>query len=260
MKDGTELGLGFTHEENITNVFSHIVNSYKDLPLMAYQFQNKLRNETRAKSGIMRTREFIMKDAYTFCLDIEQHNIVYEKIKNAYIRIFNRLGIGDKTFITFASGGVFSKYSHEFQTICDSGEDDIYINIPKNIAINKEVMTDEALNDLGVKREELEMVKASEVGNIFDLGTKFSEPLNLKYKNEEGDELPVVMGSYGIGPARVMGVITELLSDDKGIVWPMEIAPYQLHLISLSKDKNDNVYKKSEEIYNKLRDNNVEIL
>ena len=260
LKDGTELGLGFTHEENITNVFSHIINSYKDMPLIAYQFQNKFRNETRAKSGVMRTREFIMKDAYTFCKDEDEHNIIYERIKNAYIKIFNRLGIGDRTFITFASGGVFSKYSHEFQTICDSGEDDIYIDRAKNIAINKEVMIDEVLNDLGVKREDLEVTKASEVGNIFSLGTKFSSALNLKYKNESGEEMPVIMGSYGIGPARVMGVITELLSDDKGIVWPTEIAPYQIHLVSLSKDMSDDVYKRSEEIYNKLKSNNIDVL
>lgn len=272
LKNGTKLGLGFTHEENITNVFKRIINSYKDIPLMAYQFQNKFRNETRAKSGIMRTREFIMKDLYSFCRDNKEHAVVYEKLKQAYVRIFNRLGLGEYTYITFASGGVFAKYSHEFQTICEAGEDDIYIydNIKNTngirLAINKEVFNSEVLNDLSkeysldFKEEDFFVKRASEVGNIFSLGTRFSDALDLKFKDENGEEKSVVMGSYGIGPARVMGVITEIMSDDKGLVWSHEVAPYQIHLTSLHKEEGDNVYNFTKDIYDKLQKSGVEVL
>lgn len=272
LKNGTKLGLGFTHEENITNIFTKIINSYKDLPLMAYQFQNKFRNETRAKSGIMRTREFIMKDLYSFAKSDIEHEILYEKLKQTYVNIFNRLGLGENTYITFASGGVFSKYSHEFQTICDAGEDDIYIydnvKFSNNIrlAINKEVFDSEVLFDLsrdyGVDFQESDFIvkRASEVGNIFSLGTRFSNAIGLKFKNENGEEKPVIMGSYGIGPARVMGVITEIMSDDKGLVWSHEVAPYQIHLVSLHKEEGDNVYNFAKEIYQKLEKSGVEVL
>lgn len=260
LKNDSELGLAFTHEEAITNIATNFINSYRDLPKLAYQFQTKFRNETRAKSGIMRTREFIMKDLYSFAKDKEDQEVIYEKVKQAYVNIFNRLGIGEKTFVTFASGGSFSKYSHEFQTICDAGEDLIYISKRKNIAINKEVLTDEVLKDLELERDELEEAKASEVGNIFNLGTRFSEPLNLFYTNENGEKIPVFMGSYGIGPGRVMGVIAELLSDEKGLIWPQAVAPFVIHLVSLHKTKEDDSYKKAEEIYNTLKKKGVEIL
>ncbi len=260
LKSGAKVGLGFTHEEPFTRMMKQFIRSYKDLPVYAYQFQTKFRNETRAKSGIMRTREFIMKDLYSFCRTKEDQEKYYEVVKEAYVKIFNRLGIGEKTYVTFASGGVFSKYSHEFQTICDAGEDEIYIHDGKRIAINKEVMLPEVLADLGVKQEDLRVEKASEVGNIFNLGTRFSEALELSYQDEEGISQPVWMGSYGIGPARVMGVIVELLSDAKGLVWPAEVAPFSVHLISLSKDKDSQAAKTAEELYTKLTDAHVEVL
>jgi Prolyl-tRNA synthetase len=181
LKNQTELGLAFTHEEPITNLMKNFVQSYKDLPVVVYQFQKKFRNETRAKSGIMRTREFIMKDAYTFCKSKEEQDIEYEKQKQAYINIWNRLGIGDKTYLTFASGGVFSKYSHEFQTISDAGEDEIYICDRLKLAINKEVFNDEVLADLSIDKNEVRVAKSIEVGNIFNLGTRFSDALDLQY-------------------------------------------------------------------------------
>lgn len=260
LKNDTELGLGFTHEEPITNMMTKFIQSYRDLPVLAYQFQKKFRNETRAKSGIMRTREFVMKDLYSFCRSESEQLEVYEKAKQAYVNIFNRLGIGEKTFVTFASGGVFSKYSHEFQTITDAGEDEIYISDEKNIAINKEVLNDEVLNDLELKKENLRVEKAVEVGNIFNLGTRFSDAMNLEYSDENGQKQKVWMGSYGIGPARVMGTIVEVLSDDKGIVWPESVAPFSLHIVTLYKDKNEEVYKISEEIYNKLKQAGVDVL
>lgn len=259
LKNGTELGLGVTHEEPITQMMTNFVRSHKDLPRYVYQFQTKFRNETRAKSGIMRTREFVMKDLYSFCKTKADQEAYYEKVKDAYVTIFKRLGIGDKTYVTFASGGIFSKYSHEFQTICDAGEDEIYIHDGKRIAINKEVMLPEVLNDLGVKEDELRVAKASEVGNIFNLGTRFSEALSLNYQDEDGNMQPVWMGSYGLGPARIMGVICESLADDKGLVWPSSVSPFSLHLVSLSKI-GTNVQKKAEELYNTLLSRGVEVL
>jgi prolyl-tRNA synthetase len=260
LKAGTDLGLAFTHEEPITKMMTNFVRSYKDLPAFVYQFQTKFRNETRAKSGIMRTREFIMKDLYSFCKTKEEQEAYYETVKNAYVTIFNRLGIGEKTYVTFASGGSFTKYSHEFQTICDAGEDDIYVHDGKRIAINKEVMVPEVLVDLGIQENELRVVKASEVGNIFNLGTRFSDALELTYQDEHGNKQPVWMGSYGIGPARVMGVIAETLSDEKGLIWPATVAPYSVHLIVLGKDKDGEAHKQAEELYKKLTDNHVEVL
>ena len=260
LKNGTELGLGVTHEEPMTQMMTNFIRSYKDLPKFVYQFQTKFRNETRAKSGIMRTREFVMKDLYSFCATKEQQEAYYETVKMAYTTIFNRLGIGEKTYVTFASGGIFAKYSHEFQTICDAGEDDIYIHDGKHIAINKEVMLPEVLADLGVEEKDLRVAKASEVGNIFNLGTRFSDALELLYQNENGEKQPVWMGSYGIGPARIMGVLAEILSDDKGLVWPQSVAPYSIHLIVLGKDKDGEAYKKAEHLYKELIASHVEVL
>ncbi len=260
LKAGTDLGLAFTHEEPITKMMTNFVRSYKDLPKFVYQFQTKFRNETRAKSGIMRTREFVMKDLYSFCRTQEEQEKYYDLVKNTYVKIFKRLGIGDKTYVTFASGGSFTKYSHEFQTICEAGEDDIYVHDEKHIAINKEVMLPEVLADLGIQESDLRVVKASEVGNIFNLGTRFSEALELSYQDEHGNKQPVWMGSYGIGPARVMGVIAETLSDDKGLIWPSSVAPYSVHLIVLGKDKDGETYKQAEELYKKLTEAHVEVL
>lgn len=254
LKNDSEIGLGFTHEEPITALMKRFVSSYKDLPFYAYQIQEKFRNETRAKSGIMRGREFLMKDLYSFSRNKEEHDKFYEEIKQAYINIFNRAGIGEKTYLTFASGGTFSKYSHEFQTISEAGEDKIYIDKEKNIAINEEVLNEEVLADLGIKKENLIEEKSIEVGNIFSLGYKFSEALDLKYKNENGGEDLVYMGSYGIGPSRLMGTVVELLSDEKGIVWPESIAPFQIHLISLGKDEE------AQKIYDDLVSQNIEVL
>lgn len=269
LKNDTELGLGFTHEEPITNMMTKFIQSYRDLPVLAYQFQKKFRNETRAKSGIMRTREFVMKDLYSFCRSEAEQLETYEKAKQAYVNIFNRLGIGDKTYLTFASGGLFSKYSHEFQTICESGEDIIYIHKDDymkglgmkvgHAALNKEVYTDDVKKDLGISGDFVE-VKAVEVGNIFNLGTRFSDAMGLEYSDENGQKQKVWMGSYGIGPARVMGTIVEVLSDENGIVWPAAVAPFALHMVTLFKDKNEEAYKVSEGIYNKLKQSGVEVL
>ncbi|MDP3965332.1 MAG: aminoacyl--tRNA ligase-related protein [bacterium] len=256
---GTELGLGFTHEEPLTALLTEYISSYKDLPVYIYQFQTKFRNEKRAKSGIMRSREFIMKDMYSFSRNEAEFKEFYEKCAGAYKKIFDRVGIGAQTFRTFSSGGTFSRFSDEFQTVCEAGEDTVYIHKEKGIAVNKEVYTDEVLAELGIKKEELIEAKAIEVGNIFPLGTRFSDALGLTYKNDKGAATPVIMGSYGIGPGRVMGAIVEVLSDEKGIVWPKEIAPFQAHLIAISGGNKD-VVAEADNLYNLLAEHGIETL
>ncbi len=253
LKNNTELGLGFTHEEPLTNLMKNYINSYKDLPRYAYQIQTKFRNELRAKGGIMRCREFLMKDMYSFSRDEKEHDEFYEKAKIAYLNVFSRCGLGDITYLTFASGGVFCKYSHEFQTITNSGEDIIYVDKKKKIAINKEVYTDEVVKNLGLNKKDLAEEKAVEVGNIFTLGTRFSEPLGLKYADEDGKQKTVFMGSYGIGPGRLMGTIAEIYNDGNGLMWPKNVSPYHVHVIDL-RSKID--YK----FYDILQKNNIEVL
>lgn len=258
-KNGTETALAITHEEPLTALMAEYISSYRDLPRMAYQFQTKFRNETRAKSGIMRGKEFIMKDLYSFAKDKHEHDEIYARVRQAYVTIFKRLGIGDVTYPTFASGGIFSKFSEEFQTTSDAGEDTIYVDEKKGIALNKEVLTDDVMKDLGVQREDLVEKKSIEVGNIFTLGTKFSEPLGLIYADEQGNKKPVFMGSYGIGPGRVMGTIVELLSDEKGIVWPTSIAPFKVHLLSLQ-PQSKTVSEYADKLYSELTAKGVEVL
>jgi prolyl-tRNA synthetase len=248
--NGAELGLGFSHEEDLSPLLRNFVNSYKDLPLMVYQVQTKFRNELRSKSGLMRGREFLMKDMYSFAVTQAEHEAVYAKIQAAYGKIFYRLGIGDQTFLTSASGGSFSKYSHEFQTLSEAGEDTIYLDRQKKVAINKEVFTTEVIADLGLKGEDLEEVRAIEVGNIFSLGTKFSKPFNLTVPDEHDVRQPVLMGCYGIGISRVMGTIAELKSDDRGLIWPQSIAPAKVHLVCLGNSAK--VIQAADRLYNDL--------
>jgi prolyl-tRNA synthetase len=262
LKNDTEVGLAFTHEEPLTllmRLMRDHIRSFRDLPALPYQFQTKFRNEARAKSGILRGREFLMKDLYSFCRDEKEHDEIYEKSKQAYRRIFDRLGIGGDTYVTFASGGSFAKYSHEFQTICEAGEDIIYVHEAKKIAVNKEVLNDEVLADLGISRSDLQEKKAIEVGNIFSLGTRFSDVFGLNYKDAEGNSKPVVMGSYGIGPSRVMGTIAEIWSDEKGLKWPESVAPFAVHLVALF-DKEGKVKTAADELYKKMTADGVEVL
>ncbi len=254
LKNNTEVGLAFTHEESISSMMTNFISSYKDLPVYPYDIRTMFRNEVRAKSGLMRGREFFWKALYSFSRDEREHNVYYEKAKIAYKNVFNRAGLKDNTFLTFASGGTFSKYSHEFQAVSDAGEDTIYISEEKGIAVNKEVYNDEVLKDLSLKKEDLIEKKAIEVGNIFSLGYKFSKAFNLKYLDEKGEEQFVYMGSYGLGISRLMGLVAEIFNDEKGIIWPESIAPFKVHLLSLKQNEE------SEEIYNKLIKNNIEVL
>lgn len=248
LKNGTKLGLGLTHEEPLTNLLKDHVRSFRDLPLYIYQFQTKFRNEARAKSGIMRGREFLMKDLYSFSRDMEEHERFYESVKVAYGKIFERVGIGELTYLTFASGGIFSKYSHEFQSVTEAGEDTIYIDEKKKISINKEVLNEEVLKQLNLDKKDLVERRGVEVANIFSLGSKYSDALEFYYKNEDDEQRSIIMGSYGIGIGRLMGTVAETLSDEKGLVWPESIAPYKYHLIFLQ-DKSGKTKKVADSLY-----------
>lgn len=244
-KSTAEYILNPTHEEIITPIAKHFRTSYKDFPFAVYQIQTKFRNEARAKSGLLRGREFIMKDLYSFHTSEDDLNKFYELAKERYDAIFDRLGIGQDTYITFASGGDFTDdYSHEYQTVLEGGEDVIYLDRKNKVAYNKEVATPEDAKKLGVNFDELEQVMASEVGNIFPLSTKFSEHLDYKYSDEDNIQKNVWMGSYGIGISRLMGVITEKFADDKGLVWPESIAPYMYHIVALPDEENIKVANK----------------
>ena len=255
LQDGTEVGFGWTHEEPIVDLLRNYLKSYKDLPISVYQFQNKLRNELRAKSGIMRGREFVMKDMYSVHASKEDLDKYYNAAIEAYKRCYDRFGIGDETYVTFASGGAFTKFSHEFQTICDAGEDYIYLHRGKNIAVNEEVL-DDAVKELGIDRSELERVKTAEVGNIFNFGTQKSEEMRLVFTDAEGVEQYAYMGSYGIGITRVMGVIVEKFADNKGLVWPENIAPAKVYLVQIGSQSRAT----ADELYQKLQSAGIETI
>ena len=255
LQDGTDVGFGWTHEEPIVDLLRNYLKSYKDLPISVYQFQNKLRNELRAKSGIMRGREFVMKDMYSVHASKEDLDKYYNAAIEAYKRCYDRFGIGDETYVTFASGGAFTKFSHEFQTICDAGEDYIYLHRGKNIAVNEEVL-DDAVKELGIDRSELERVKTAEVGNIFNFGTQKSEEMRLVFTDAEGVEQYAYMGSYGIGITREMGVIVEKFADDKGLVWPENIAPAKVYLVQIGSQSRAT----ADELYQKLQSVGIETI
>ena len=259
LNGGGELGLSFTAEEPITRALSTHVTSYRDLPKYIYHFQSKFRNELRAKSGIMRGREFTMKDFYSFNKTEAELDLFYEDAGVAYENVFRRAGLGEWTYLTFASGGVFSKFSHEFQCVSTAGEDTIYIDADKRIAVNQEVLTEEVLEELSLERNKLVEAKSIEVGNIFKLGTKYSAALGLTYKDETGKDNPVVMGSYGIGVGRLMGTIVEVLCDDKGIVWPESVAPFKVHLVELSQG-DEAIKSAADKLYEDLKTAGVEVL
>jgi len=228
LANGTELGMGLTHEEPIVDALSDYVNSYKDLPIYVYQIQNKFRNELRAKSGLLRGREFVMKDMYSLARTQEEHEELYERAAEAYHNIYERLGIGDITYRTAADGGIFTtRFSDEFQTLSDVGEDTIYVDEKKRIAVNKEVYTDENLARLGLNKDDLVEKRGVEVGNIFPLETKYTDALDVYYTDEKGEKQSIIMGCYGVGISRLMGVLAEHFSDDKGLVWPENVAPFR---------------------------------
>lgn len=249
--------LNQSHEEVVTPLVQKYTFSYKDLPLAVYQIQNKFRNEPRAKSGVLRGREFSMKDMYSFHTDEVDLNAYYEQVKEAYFKIYKRMGIGDRTVLTFASGGTFSKYSHEFQTLCDIGEDTIYLCELCRVAVNKELI-EEQKQCPKCGKVSLSARRAIEVGNIFKLRTRFSDAFGFTYTDENGLHQKVEMGCFGIGPSRLMGTLVEVFHDEKGILWPESVAPFQVHLVSLGNDSA--ITKEAESLYKKLEEKNIEVL
>lgn len=255
-----EVALGPTHEEIITPLAGKFSLSYKNLPLYLFQVQTKLRDEKRAKSGLLRGREFIMKDFYSFHAGENDMNEYYEKMKEHYKNIFSKVGIGEKTYITFASGGTFSKYSHEFQTLTESGEDVIFVCEKCKMAVNNEII-DEQKKCPKCRNDNLIEKKAIEVGNIFPLKTKYSSAFGLKFTDEDGAQKDVMMGCYGIGLDRLIGAIVEVCNDEKGIIWPEAVAPYTAHLIKISSSKNnEKINKVASSIYQDLQNAGVEVL
>lgn len=251
LNTGGELLLGQSHEEIVVPLVDRHIFSYRDLPVYLYQVQNKFRNELRAKAGVLRGREFIMKDLYSFHTTEEDLEEYYEKAKEAYYNIFEKVGIADQTYLTFADGGTFSKYSHEFQTVTEMGEDTIYLCEDCEVAVNEEII-DEQSNcpKCGKKKSKMKKKRGIEVGNIFKLKTKFSKPFDLTYTNKDGEEELVKMGCYGIGVNRLMGAVVEVSSDEKGMTWPESIAPFKAYLIAIGEDSE----RKAEGIYDKLSD------
>lgn len=253
MTNGKLTALSPTHEEIVTPLVQNFARSYKDLPTCVYQIQTKFRNEPRAKSGLLRGREFLMKDAYSFHTSQEDFEQYYEIQKQAYFKIYERLGLGDITVVAAASGGDFSDlFSHEFQTFSEVGEDEIYIDKETGEAFNKEVVSEE-----DQKSGKYEVKKAVEVGNIFPLGTKYTDAFDYQFVDEDGKEKQILMGCYGIGISRIMGVLAEVFSDDKGLIWPQNVAPFEVHLVAIG--KGDEAYAKGEELYQQLTDAGVEV-
>ncbi|HET7059762.1 MAG TPA: aminoacyl--tRNA ligase-related protein [Candidatus Saccharimonadales bacterium] len=259
LKSGTELGVGLTHEEPIVDALSIYVNSYKDLPLYVYQIQNKFRNELRAKSGLLRGREFVMKDMYSLARTQEEHEKLYDQAVETYHRIYGRLGLGDATYRTYADGGIFTdKFSDEFQTLSEIGEDTLYVDEARKIAINEEIYTDENLAKLGLDKSKLVKKTGVEVGNTFHLESKYTDALDVYYTDENGQQKSIIMGCYGIGISRLMGVLAEYFADERGLVWPEAVAPAKVYLARLGNDPA--VIKQADELYEKLTNAGVETL
>lgn len=250
LQDGTDVGFGWSHEEPILEMLRQYIASYNDFPISVYQFQTKMRNELRAKSGIMRGREFLMKDMYSLHASEEDMDDYYEKVIKAYHRIFRKLGIGNETYITFASGGAFTKFSHEFQTVCDAGEDVLYVSEDKLVAVNEEVLK-EAASELGIDKSTLKPAKTAEVGNIFKFGTEKSQQMQIFFNDRDGSQKPFYLASYGIGISRLMGVLVEKFADNNGIVWPEQVAPYQIVLCRIG--SSDEVVKNADSLYELLQ-------
>ena len=260
-----EYALNPTHEEIVVPLTQNYINSYKDLPIACYQIQTKFRNEPRAKSGVLRGREFIMKDLYSFHVSQEDLDAYYERVQGAYDKIFERLGLADITYLTYASGGSFSKYSHEYQVVLDQGEDHIFVSLEaekkgKRVAVNKEIYEEGKTECPETGGKSFREERASEAANIFKLGTKFSDPFGMKYTNDKGENHSVIMGCYGLGVSRMMGIIVEALSDDNGIVWPENVAPAQVHIVPIAKTTDDESFKEAKKLYEKLQKSGTDCL
>ena len=246
--------LGWSHEEVLTSIAREYINSYEDLPFAAYQIQTKFRNEPRAKSGLLRGREFMMKDLYSFHASEKDLELYYEKVKDAYFKIFERCGL--KSFYTLAGGGVFTeKFTHEFQVLSEVGEDTILLCLKCGYAENSEISKLKHADTCPQCGGNIAEKKSIEVGNIFNNGTKYSDNLGLSFVDENGVKNSVWMGAYGIGISRLMATIVEISNDMQGIIWPESVAPFKVHLIVLDEKKEE-----SEKVYRDLTAKGVEVL
>lgn len=232
-RQAADFCLAATAEEATCATLKSWITSYRDLPLSVYQIADKFRDEPRPRAGLLRGRYFRMKDLYSYHTTLSDLDDYYERVVAAYMRVFQRCGIGDRVRRTFASGGVFSKFSDEFQLLADSGEDTVYLSDESSVAINKEVAEDaEALRSVfGENVPKLREHRAIEVGNTFKLGTRYTDAFQITFQNESGAREKVYMGTYGIGTTRLIGAIAEVLSDSRGLVWPREVAPYDAHVV-----------------------------
>jgi len=261
IKDEAEVGLGPTHEEMLTDIVKNHIESFEDLPFSVFQIQTKFRKEARAKSGLLRGREFLMKDLYSFHSSIDDFKDFYEKTKKAYLKVFERCGL--KAIIAEASGGSFSKeFSHEFQVISEAGEDTIYHCSCEEFSQNEEVF-DKKTTKCPVCGGELHKDKSIEVGNIFSLGVKYSEPLSAFFSDNNGVKQPVIMGCYGIGVSRLMGTIVEVSNDKEGIIWPKSVSPFVCHLLPIlsgKKEQDEKILEKANKVYNDLQNKGIAVL
>lgn len=259
---GKEYGLGPTHEEIVTPLVGSFIRSYNDLPVAVYQIQTKFRDELRAKSGVLRGREFGMKDLYSFHRTQEDLEAFYAKALETYLRIFKRCGVDAR--VVEASGGSFTKkFSHEFQIITEAGEDEILVCTKCSFARNSEIAAMKEGADCPQCGGALRFTKGIEAGNIFDLGAKFSEAFDVAFTDEDGSRKQVLMGCYGIGTTRLVGAIVEASHDDRGIIWPKAVAPYQVHLVSLtSKDDaiRERIQETAEGLYEGLTKEGIAVL
>lgn len=256
---GQEYALAPTHEETVTPLVKKFLKSGKDLPIALYHITKKFRDEPRPKSGILRGREFGMKDLYSFHKDKADLHQYYQKVIAAYLRIFNRCGLKEVK-ITEASGGSFTKkFSHEFNVLTNAGEVDLIFCPSCSFAQNEEIATTKEKDPCPKCQTPLKNGKAIEVGNIFDLEDRFSQPFDLKFIDENGKERYVVMGCYGIGTTRLIGAIVEVYHDEKGIIWPKEVTPYHAYLAGLNFEE-ENVKKRCYNYYQRLKEEGVDIL
>lgn len=255
-----EYALGQSEEEVVTPLVMNRIKTYKELPIAVYQIHWKFRDELRAKSGVMRGREFLMKDMYSFHVDQADFEKYYQVAKEAYLKIYNRLGLTAK--VTEASGGSFSeKISYEFMVLTDAGEDDILYCDACDFCVNADIAkVKEGDSCSSCGKSKLVAAKASEVGNVFDLGQKYGKDFELPFVDEENNRKFPVMGCYGIGITRLLGVIVEKFNDEKGIIWPEDLAPFKVHLVSLAGAKTPEIKEQADKIYADLQQAGVEVL
>jgi prolyl-tRNA synthetase len=253
-KDDKEFVLSFTHEEIVMDLIRKHIVSPKDFPVKVYHFSTKFRHEPRAKSGILRGREFLMKDLYSAHLTEEDMYKYYWEVADAYLKIFKRIGLDAK--IVEAAGGVFTKArTHEFQVLCEQGEDTIYYCNECDFAQNKEIFEGKAEDECKkCHKGKIMEAKAIEVGNIFPLGTMYAEKMGVAYGGS-----PIWFACYGIGPTRIIGTLAEIYGDEKGLNWSKPVAPYNVHLLALN-NQDETVAKRADVVYESLLSEGIEVL